>query len=247
MSDVDCQAAHRADALAEADPPARLCTACVHRLETWLDALADLAYMLPDVWWPGSVDANPDGRHSRRIDPPAPVRLAVLDALDTRRGRRHGEALAAMLNNGGPPDPATSITTDHRGMLGALLPWTAWVRELRHLPQPDTATIATETSVLWQHRHWIITQEWVAYRQPGAHDIEGFYPEMRQLHSILADTVGAWRPRPVGTCRTEIRLGVECRGPLLPNQDDGVHCPKCGRHWPPDRLAHLGLVIETPA
>jgi hypothetical protein len=182
----------------------------------------------------GSVtDRNPDAKLTKQPHAPAPLRLAAVDLLDVRRGRRNGEALAAMLEAGA--DPITAAKGDGwRGVVGLLHSWAGVVRDAKRITPPDRATVTGEAAFLLRHSLWIAEQPWVS----------DFYREIKRLDSGVADAVAEWRARRIGKCPNEPN-GKPCSGPLMPSDDGGVHCPRCGRTWNDGQLRHLGLVQLT--
>lgn len=204
----------------ETEGPALICRSCSKRVDSWLRALPDLFTLLPSVIDHGTVAGNPGNVHAKNPDPPAPMRLEVLDMLDTRHGLR------------------SDGTTDVRGVLGLLHSWAERVRDERHLARPDRATVSTEISTLLGHLAWITQQDWV----------EDLYAEIKTLHRQLRDAVGEYRQRPVGTCHAQ-PIGAEetavCGGPLFMDRDGhAVECSRCGNRQEADHgLRELGLKI----
>jgi hypothetical protein len=208
-----------------AEPPSQLCRACEDRLLSWLEKIPENYLLLPAFLEPGSVDGNPESKSTKAANPPLPVRVEVLDLLDTRRGRRW---------------LGTEAAEDRRGVLGTLESWARMVREEHPggLATPvDAATVAGEAAFLRRHLLWCAEQPWV----------DELYAEVKALHRDLADAVGDYRPRPVGRCETVTEDG-DCGGTLLPSRwGMGVHCPRCGAQWTQDDLQRLGMVIGGKA
>src|SRR5262245_56874902 len=96
------------------DPPSLVCRRCEDRLQAWLERIPDAYAHLPLFIQPGSVDANPESQATKRAHPPVPLRLEVLDLLDTRLGR---------IWLGTHPDET------RRGALGILESWGRLIRE----------------------------------------------------------------------------------------------------------------------
>lgn len=200
------------------EPPSLLCRGCEDRLLGWLDTIPQHYALLPAFIEPGSVDTNPESKTTKNPNPPVPVRLEVLDLLDTRLGRRWS---------------GTEAADDRRGTLGVLWGWARAVREEHPngLAVPrDACTVAGEAAFLRRHLLWCAEQPWV----------DELCDEIRNLHRDLADAVGDYRPRPVGYCDAPTEDG-ECKGPLLPSRfGGGVHCARCGDVTPIERLRFLG-------
>lgn len=118
---------------------------------------------------------------------------------------------------------------DWRGVIGTLVKWGMRVRTERRIDRPDTTTVSGEAALLLRHRLWITEQDWVGE----------FYAAIGDLHRELADATGDYRPRPVGT-HAEKDDGTRCGGPLMPSDNGGVHCPRCGQKWSHGQLGILG-------
>lgn len=116
------------------DAGAKVCARCIDRLDTWLRQIPDTYALLPLVVEHGTVSVNPEMATTKRPDPPAPLRLEVLDLLDDR--------------------PA-------RGVLGLLVAWADLVRAERRLPAQLAASVTTESRLLLAHLAWAARQEWV--------------------------------------------------------------------------------------
>lgn len=233
----------------------QLCTPCTARLDGWLRSIPDAYALLPSVVDHGTVPADPGTKHTKRPDPPAPMRAEVTDLLDTRPGLQYH-------------DDGTPIVSDNlRGVLGILHSWAEVVRDERHLlvycccdharPTHDrehcTAqgcncraykrvppVVAAECSVLLTNLTWCAGQDFAA----------DLYDELRRLNRTLTDTVGDYRPKPVGKCaalqdRPGAPLPVLCGGALVMDREGtGVHCLACGqRHEANEGLRELGLIV----
>ncbi|MFC0626162.1 hypothetical protein [Kribbella deserti] len=226
----------------QVEPPALICPACRKRLNTWLQQIPDTYTLLPLVVEHGTVTSNPETAHTKRPDPPAPMRLEVIDMLERRPGR---------------------------GVLGLIHGWAQLVRDERHLTVPcrcrhdpethhDTtqpactvahcdcteyrsvaATVTSECALLTQHAGWITTQPWVS----------DLYTELKPLVRHLQDAVGDYRPAPLGMCvrlvaRPGVPVDVLCGGTLYRDQTGhGVHCTSCGDRQDVDMLRRLGLKV----
>jgi hypothetical protein len=215
---------------------ARICGRCVDRLDTWLREIPDHFDRLPGLLEHGSLDV--DARTGRRADAAAPMRLDIVDLLDTRPGRHRRGTVSV---------PAE----DCRGALGALAGWVKLVAEKRR-PGRDARIIMPTGGVrgfaeyLLRHLDWISEQVWV----------DDFTTEVHKLRNQLAYAVGIRPPLPVGRC-TAVVDGEYCGGPLWPDHArgrcegessvgsawrflGGVHCGSCGDRWSSATLARLG-------
>jgi hypothetical protein len=228
------------------EPGQRLCPKCAARLDKWLRAIPDLYALLPHVVDHGTVPADPGTMHVKRPDPPAPMRLEVVDLLDTR---------------------------SERGVLGVVHSWAEMVRDQRHDTRPCTcsharpshthhcsaigcgcheyrpvtATVSRECAYLITNLPWCTQQEFAG----------DLYDEIRVLARTLADTVGEYRPKPVGKCAALVTLDMGylhepdliqdvCGGALVMDREGtGVHCLRCGaRHEANHELRALGLLVD---
>lgn len=212
--------------------PGLVCRDCADRMGDWLADIPGTYALLPDVVEPGTVDTNPETTSTRNPEAPAPVRLDVLDLLDDRRGWQDGR----------PSD-------NRRGVLGVLQDWAQLVRDGRGLPRPDEPpaavagdsdempTVHDEARFLARHLPWCCEQTWVG----DLHD------DLRRLQRDLANAVGEYRPRPVGSCPRDVERDgqtVTCGGPLLQSRwNPGVFCAACRDTWGHDELRRLGLVL----
>lgn len=218
----------------------QLCPACTSRLDTWLRAIPDAYALLPSVVDHGTVPSDPGTKHTKKPDAPAPMRLEVIDLLDVRPGF---------------------------GALGILHSWAELVRDERHIPSNcqcghrrpthdrDHCTAAGCACRHYDHGPWYVYAEcqlllanlaWCA-GQDFAADL---YDELRRLNRTLTDTVGDYRPKPVGKCaalmdRPGAPLPVLCGGALVMDREGtGVHCLTCGtRHEANEGLRELGLIV----
>lgn len=198
-----------------AEPGKLLCPGCAKRLDKWLRAIPDDYALLPHVVEHGTVPADPGTKHTKRPDPPAPMRLEVIDLLDQRPGY---------------------------GALGILHSWADNVRDLRWQDPPEVVTVAGECALLIVNLPWAAGNEWIV----------DLYDEIRVLARTLADTVGEYRPKPVGKCAAlrpveDSTVQVLCGGALVMDREGaGVHCLKCGtRHEATLELRQLGLVVDS--
>lgn len=223
-----------------------LCPGCGKRLDKWLRGIPDDYALLPSVVEHGTVPADPGTKHTKRPDPPAPMRLEVIDLLDIRPGY---------------------------GVLAIVRSWTELVRDQRYdtrpcqcghaLPghtgkcsaqgcgcqtyRPVEPTVSRECAYLITNLPWAAGNEWIV----------DLYDEIRVLARTLADTVGEYRPKPVGRCAALIDLpdtgtaysiqqGV-CGGALVMDREGaGVHCLRCPSKYEATlELRQLGLVVES--
>jgi hypothetical protein len=223
-----------------------LCPRCIVRLDKWLRAIPDSYALLPAVVEHGTVPSDPGTKHTKRPDPPAPMRLEVIDLLDVRA---------------------------ERGVLGIVHSWAEAVRDQRHDTRPcvcDHArpshthrcsaigctcheyrpvnpTVSRECAYLITNLPWCAGQDWAG----------DLYDEIRVLARTLADTVGEYRPKPVGTCAAlhdvpgtwehGTCLQAPCGGALVMDREGvGVHCLRChARHEANDGLRELGLLVDS--
>lgn len=222
----------------ETEGQARVCRSCVKRLDSWLRALPDLYALLPHVVEHGTVPGNPETARVKNPDPPAPMRLEIVDLLDAR---------------------------GQRGALGILHSWAEMVRDQRHLlrycvcdharptharhkcsangctcreyTDPPT-TVWSECSAILANLAWFTE-----------HELAGeFYAELKPLHRQLRDAVGEYRTHPVGTCKAQPPGQGEtavCGGPLfLDKEKRAVRCASCGNTQEADSgLRELGLKV----
>lgn len=202
----------------QTEDPSQVCRRCEDRMLGWLEKIPEHYALLPAFLEPGSVDANPESKTTKAANPPVPVRLEVLDLLDTRHGRRW---------------QGTQPADDRRGVLGTLESWARLVREEKNITTSQGCTVAYEAATLRRHLLWVCEQPWVTE----------LYEDLKLLHRQLSDAVGDYRPKPVGVCQVVTEDG-ECQGALMPSRYAvGVHCGRCGASWSETDLERLGLVI----
>jgi hypothetical protein len=231
---------------------------CTARLEKWLRGIPDSYALLPSVVDHGTVPSDPGTKHTKRPDPPAPGRLEVMDLLDTRRG--------AQFDDDGRP----IVGDNRRGVFGAILAWSGRVRLDRNLPRTCdcghlpvlhhwapplaslcradcrcttwkvTATLSSECGFLVQHLAWCTQQDWAG----------DLYQEIRVLARSIDDTVGEYRPKPVGSCAAlrdvpGSTVQVLCGGALVMEKESrSVKCLRCDqRHEASEGLRALGLIV----
>jgi len=222
------------------EPGQLLCPRCGKRLDGWLRGIPESFALLPAVVDHGTVPVDPGTKHTKRPDPPAPMRLEVIDLLDDRDGR---------------------------GVLAVVHSWAELVRDHRHdsrpcqcghaMPghtgscsaqgcgcqsyRPVDATVARECAYLITNLPWASGNEWIV----------DLYDEIRILARTLSDTVGEYRPKPVGRCAALQDIegstvqGV-CGGALVMDREGtGVHCIKCPAHYEASvELRALGLIVD---
>lgn len=197
------------------DLPRLVCDHCFDRLDTWLREIPEHYDRLPELLEHGTVDGE---RFGVCGDAAAPMRLDVVDLLDTRHGRcGRGRA----------------FSDDLHGAVGALIGWVRVVAEDRRVTQPR-GTVPAMAAFLLRHLAWIGEQIWV----------DDFTLEVRQLHRQLAAAVGVQPPLPVGRCGAVVD-GECCGGPLWPDHVGGVHCGSCGDRWSSATLARLGAGLPV--
>lgn len=203
----------------QTEAPSNLCRRCENNLHDWLEKIPNLYALLPGFIVPGSVDQNPESKATKRAEAVAPVRLDVIDLLDTRLGRMW-QGIA----------PAH----DRRGVVGTLLVQAERLVEERPLTTA-TLTIRNPTvtglcALLDRNRLWLFEQDWAQY----------LYDDVKQVHRSCSDAVGEYRRPPVGHCHIETDTGA-CGGPLFASTYGGVRCARCQATWDADHLRQLGL------
>lgn len=209
--------------------PARhghLCDGCYARLETWLREIPERFALVPEYLTQGApIDPNPGSKATKRTNAPAPLRVAALDLLDTRRGRKW---------------LGTEPSDDRRGAIGTLLAIANEIRVLRGSPIKNDSHVLGEADYIRLSLETLATQEWVF----------DAYKEIKTLYRELGDAVGIYPPRPVATCNVVDPNTDDphpCGGPLYPSKGGGVYCAKCSEHWDTTDLRRLGLMLGTPA
>lgn len=210
----------------QTDSPSRLCSTCVDQVEEWLREIPDLYALLPSVIEHGTTERNPDAPTVKRTEAPAPLRLEIVDLLDTRHGLKwHGTA---------PAD-------DRRGVLGDLLAHVDTIADRRAVKRPgNVETVTGACQFLTRHLLWALEQDWVAY----------LHSDLKRIHRALSDAVGEYRRPPVGHCHviTDDTDDRPCGGPLFASKYGGVRCGRCHATWDAGQLRLLGLALaETEA
>lgn len=199
------------------DSKSYLCRRCEDNLHTWLTKIPALYALLPKFAIPGSTEKNPETVATKRAEAPAPVRLEILDLLDTRHGRKW---------NG------TAAAHDRRGVLGTLLVHAERLTDEKPLSTQPKPNVAAVCELLDRHRLWLAEQDWIQF----------LYADTQDMHRACADANGEYRRPPVGRCPIDTDNG-HCEGPLFANPAGGVHCAKCDATWDATRLRQLGLVF----
>lgn len=202
--------------------PDKLCRHCENTLRDWIRTIPDIYSLLPSFIEHGSTEKNPDSQATKRTEAPAPMRLDIIDLLDTRLGRRW---------------QGLDTTDDRRGALGTLLAIAEEIHDNRNLANPPPAHVAGACDYISRHMLWLVQQDWVA---------EAF-TEIKRLHRLLSDAIGDYRPKPVGVCNVTLEDDTECGGPLLANKYGGVRCGRCHNTWDAKQLRHLGLTLAQEA
>ena len=183
-----------------------------------LDDIIETTCLLPAFLEPGSsID---DGRQvkSKRVDPPAPVRLDVVGLADRRTIHRYDG--------------------DIYPVLAVVEAWARLVREERDITRPSTpATILSETSLMIANLDWVAAQPWV----------DDLASELRATRNALHAAIGDHAPRPVGKCPVVHPDTGTCGGRLYQDRYGrlAVSCSKCGEEWGELELRRLGLVISA--
>lgn len=203
----------------QTEAPSQLCTRCEGRLSDWLTKIPDNYALLPTFLEHGVAERNPDSKTTKSANPgQAPMRLDIIDLLDTRLGRRW---------NGTEP------AHDRRGVIGTLRVHVERLTEERPLTASWTDTsVSAACNLLNRHRLWIAEQDWVS----------DLYEDLRNINRTLSDAVGDYRRPPIGRCHLAIEDGENiCGGALFANEYGGVRCSKCGNAWDASHLRQLGL------
>lgn len=207
----------------QVDGRAVLCRSCEDNLEKWLREIPDHYALLPTFALPGSAEKNPDSGTTKAAFVNPPVRLEVIDLLDSRVGR---------IWNG------TAPAHDRRGVIGTLVALVEQIVDGRHLTPPATVTVTSACALLQRHRLWLCEQDWAG----------DAYAELKQLHRDVSNAVGIFRRPPVGRCHVVIDDAEKpCGGPLHPNDYGGVRCSRCGEIWNADALRLLGMAQNDAA
>lgn len=199
----------------QVDPPSRICRRCEDNIHDWLTQLPDLYALLPLFAIPGTVEKNPESKSTKRSEVEAPIRLDVIDLLDTRLGRIW---------------LGTAPAHDRRGVVGTLMVYAEQLVEERPLSTPPAPNVSALCTLLDRHRLWLGEQDWITL----------FHDELKTIHRACSDANGDYRRPPVGHCHIEGDDGP-CKGPLFANKNGGVRCAKCAATWDATHLRQLGL------
>lgn len=196
----------------------QICERCEDRIHTWLTQLPDKYAMLAMFLEPGSIEKNPDSKATKNPTPPIPVRLEVLDLLDTRLGRKW---------------QGTAAAKDRRGVVGELQGACEALIERRPLTtEPLPVTVTGACRLLDRHRFWMYEQEWVT----------DLYDDLERIIRDIKNAVGEYRRPPVGHCHVIPENQEDpCGGGLFANKHGGVRCSACGSTWDAAHLRQLGL------
>lgn len=203
-----------------------LCDGCYDRLEKWLREIPERFALLPQFLTQGTeLEPNPGSKATKRTVAPAPLRVAALDLLDTRKGRKW---------------QGTEPTDDRRGAIGTLLAIANELRALRNSTIKNDSHVLGEADYIRLSLETLSKQEWVT----------DAYKEIKKLHRELGDAVGIYPARPVATC-TVVDPNTDdphaCGGPLYPSKAGGVYCAECSSTWDTLDLRRLGLTLGTTA
>lgn len=195
-----------------------ICGRCEDRIHDWLTQLPDKYAMLAMFLEPGSIERNPDQKATKNPTPPIPVRVEVLDLLDTRLGRKW---------------QGTAAAKDRRGVIGQLQGACEALIERRPLTtEPLPITVTAACRLLDRHRFWIYEQDWVTE----------LYNDLDSLTKQIKNAVGEYRRPPVGRCHVIPEDAEEpCGSGLFANKYGGVRCSGCGATWDAAHLRQLGL------
>lgn len=206
----------------QTEPPSQLCPRCEDNLDRWLASIASTWPLLPLFVAHGTADKNPDSKATKRAEAPAPMRLEIIDLLDTRLGRKwYGTAPAH----------------DRRGPAGLIQQHVERLTEERQLTNtPNPQDVSECARLLRRHRLWLAEQDWAPY----------LYEDARDMHRALSDAIGDYKPRPVGKCPlVPDDADTPCDGPLLSNRHGGVRCGRCAATWDAEELRILGLTLAS--
>lgn len=209
----------------QTEPPAHICRTCERDIRKWLRDIPDKYSLLWMFVEHGSAAPNPDSKATKRAEAPAPMRLEIIDLLDTRLGRRW---------NG------TAPAHDRRGVVGTIRVHVERLVEERRLTTPrDDTSVTQACDILAKHVIWLTEQEdWIKY----------LYEDLKSLNRAISDGIGEYRRPPVGHCHVIPEDSDKpCGGPLFANHSGGVHCAKCRAEWDAAHLRQLGLAQAQAA
>lgn len=196
----------------------RLCGNCEDRIHHWLTTIPDNYAELVIFIEPGSTEKNPESKTTKNPTPPIPVRLEIIDLLDTRLGRKW---------------LGTAAAKDRRGVIGELQGSCETLIERRPLTtEPLPATVTAACKLLDRHRLWICEQDWAV----------DMYDDLERINRDIRNGIGEYRRPPVGHCHIVPEDGDEkCGGGLFANPYGGVRCSRCRAAWDAAHLRQLGL------
>lgn len=200
-----------------------LCNTCADNLDKWLREIPD-RYAIADGFLNPTVDrdANPETKATKRANAPVPIRLEVLDLLDTRRGRMWLGLVP---------------TIDRRGTLGTLLAIGNELRAIRGAKPRLNSTVVAEADYLRVGIDKLATIT----------EVSDLYDEIKNLHRALGEAIGEHPPRPVAKCTiTNDTDDKPCGGPIFAGRDGGAYCARCRADWNANTLALLGAILNTP-
>lgn len=207
---------------ARADAPSRVCRSCEDNLVKWLREIPDHFALLPTFALPGSAEKNPESGTTKAAFVNPPVRLEVIDLLDSRTGRIWS---------------GTAPAHDRRGAIGTLLVHVERLVAERPLTPPKDVTVSSACALLSRHRLWIAEQDWV----------ELLLDDLKDLNRQVSEAIGIFRRPPVGRCTVVQEDETPCGGPLHPTDYGSVRCSRCDATWDPARLRILGMTLGEPA
>lgn len=207
------------------EAPAQLCQRCEDNLRSWLRDIPHRYALLPTFAEHGTTDRNPDSKATKRAEAPAPMRLEVIDLLDTRLARKW---------------QGTNVTDNRRGVVGELDAIARNIHDGRNLTGPIPNNVTGLCDYIGRHILWLVEQDWIG----------DTFNEVKALHRALSDAVGIYRPKPVGRCHViPDDHDQPCGGPLMANRYGGVRCPRCESTWDAENLRILGAALgnQEPA
>lgn len=195
-----------------------LCDHCLANLRRDLDDVARLWRVLHEMLEPGRGSRS--GGRGKRTDPPAPLRLDILDLLDTRHipDRDEIRSEAAQHING----------------------WArVWCEEQNYTQPTDVAAAA---QLLATHTEGLARQDWI---DEATRDLRRALAILKvAAHDTGEPRIGTcWQATDTGdTCGGTLRIHTRWH-PTDPGADQTfVVCSKCKDLWTTDDLAHVGRV-----
>jgi len=186
----------------------------------WMvDALTDIvetSALLSLFMEPGS--STDDGRQvrSKRVDPPAPIRLDIVALTDTRTTQHQPQDIL----------PALAVVES----------WARMIREERQLtPTPGAATLVGETKVIHTNLDWCAAQTWIT----------DMHSELKAVRASLNAAIGEYPKPSVGMCPIVYPDSGACLGRLYQAQHGSlsVYCSTCGETWEDAELRRLGYLL----